>query len=219
MKKHTHKFKPSERSGWERCSCGTFHNTVPFDRSDYLGSYWDGVHRSTLEQQRYNLELFINENGESKVRAALKHCVSGSILEVAAAPGSLCRIAQEEGWEVEGVEPEDAYAAEISQHAKCPVHIGFFEDIKFDRTYNNIVALDLLEHLSDPDAFVRKAMGLLEDDGRLILMIPTVECARECDFTTPEHIWIFSEDYLREWLNPLVIEKWLDGHCVVVVEK
>jgi len=30
---------------------------------------------------------------------------------------------------------------------------------------------------------------------------------------------IWSESYLKEWLNPVVIEHWLPGHTVLVIEK
>jgi 2-polyprenyl-3-methyl-5-hydroxy-6-metoxy-1,4-benzoquinol methylase len=218
---HAHDFIPDEgHLGWEVCRiCGTAHNLNHVSRDHYLQNYWDGKVHSTLEQQRYNLEVIENENGESKVRAALKHCLPGSILEVACAPGSLLRIAQEEGWEVEGCEPDHKYAAQISEHADCPIRAGFFEDIDFERTYTNLVALDLLEHLDDPVKFIENALSWVEDGGRIILMIPTIESARPCDWETPEHIWLFSESYIREWLNPLIIETWLSGHSIIVIEK
>lgn len=226
---HTHDYIPHPLyKGWEICStCKSAHNTVRYPREGYLDNYWSSEKgHSTIEDQRYNLEVFVNEKGESKVNAVLKHVEGNSLLEIGCSPGSLLRAARNSGKfpnfesDLEGIEPDEKYLQPIMDYSGASIiWNGFFEDIDFGkRTYFSIVAMDVLEHVSDPIAFVEKCMSLLDFGGKLILMIPTIECAREQDFH-PEHVNIWSETYLREWLNPIVIEKWLDGHCVVVVEK
>ncbi len=217
---HTHNYQPSVMEGFELCqTCCTYHNLTPYPREKYLEGYWDNAKgRSTLEEQRYNVTQVLNDNGESKIGAVLKHLKPGSLLEIGCAPGSLLKEWSEQGHLAEGIEPDDNYAGLISEYSKSGVHIGFFEDIQFEHKFTNIVALDILEHVSDPESFIDKALELLEDGGRLVLMIPTAECAREQDWCE-EHIHLFSEKYLHEWLKPTVMEVWLPGHCVIVVEK
>lgn len=211
--------------GWETClECKSARNTVEFPREKYLENYWDGVQHSTIEQQRYNLEVIENEKGETKVQAVLKHCKSGPILEVACAPGSFLKHARLAGFEAEGIEPDDRYTQGICDYSDCDVTTGFFEDIYWegeDEGYPQfwtIVAMDLLEHLSNPERFVERCRDLLFEGGRLILMIPTIDTCREQDFH-PEHVNLWSQKYIQEWLKPSIIEEFLPGHTVVVVEK
>lgn len=225
---HAHDFIPDENHpGWEVCRlCGTAHNTNALPREHYLDEYWGEKHgHSSLEDQRYNLECIENENGESKVTSVLKYITGNQLLEIGCAPGSLLRAARLSGQfpsfksDVEGVEPDERYASAIMEYSDCSViHFGFFEDIEFSHTYTTIAALDVLEHIADPQPFIQKALSLLEDGGRIVLMVPTIESARPEDWH-PEHHWLFSEQYLNEWLNPITIETWLPGHCVIVVEK
>jgi len=217
---HAHRFVSSHHEQYERCvTCGTFHSKVPFPKENYLDNYWDeSKGHSTLADQRHNCEVFVNEKGESKVQAVLKYCVDDSILEVACAPGSLLYAGKQAGFFCRGIEPDHNYCAEISDYSGCDVACGFFENFKDSKKYSNIVAMDLLEHLDDPEGFVEKAMGLLEIQGRLILMLPTAETARPQDFH-PEHINLFSRRYIEEWLKPKVIEEWIPGHTILVITK
>jgi 2-polyprenyl-3-methyl-5-hydroxy-6-metoxy-1,4-benzoquinol methylase len=217
---HAHNFRPIRAAeGYELCEiCLSLHNTTPFPRENYLHNYWDESRgHSTLADQRHNCEVIKNEKGLTKVASVLQYCKPGSILEIACAPGSLLKIAREKNWEVEGCEPDEAYAGQISEYAKAPIHIGFFEDIDFGRVYSNVVALDLLEHLEDGETFIEKALSLLEDGGRLILMLPMLDTCRLQD-KHEEHIWLYTREYLTEWLNPTIFDEWYPGHTIIVIE-
>lgn len=217
---HQHLYIPSEHESFDRClECGTYKNRIPFPKENYLDNYWDeSKGHSTLQDQRHNLEVFVNENGETKVQAVLKHCVGKSILEVACAPGSFLFTAREAGFQCAGIEPDERYIANISAYSGCTVFKGFFEDISLGGGLSNIVAMDLLEHLEDGETFVQKAMSLLEVGGRLILMLPLADSCREQDFH-PEHQFLYSRKFIEEWLRPVLVEEWLPGHSVVVIEK
>jgi len=222
---HAHRFIPDHHPQYEKCAiCGTFHSIVPFPKENYLDNYWDeSKGHSTLQDQRYNLEVFVNENGESKVQAVLKHVKNTPLLEIACAPGSFLRVICDKfhGSQVVGIEPDSSYLPDIQKYVPEAFLVGkFFEDVKFpkDQSFKTIVAMDLLEHLEDGQEFIKKAMSLLEDGGRLILMLPLEDNCRPQDFC-PEHLWLYSRRYIKKWLNPILIEDWIHGHSVVVVEK
>lgn len=225
---HQHFWIPSEHENFDRClECGSYHNRIPFPKEGYLEGYWDGKEHSTLEEQRYNCENVLNEKGESKVQAVLKYCKVGPILEVACAPGSFLKAAREAGFEAEGIEPDERYSQPILDYAGCDVTTGFFEDIDLSVFPDSfcIVAMDLLEHLDDPDTFIRKCLSNLLPDGTLILMSPFLfmDGQRRVQDMHPEHMWIFSQAYLEDWLsryfNSIHFDRWLVGHEIVVLSK
>lgn len=222
---HKHIYCDSEHLQYEECIiCGSLHSKIPFDRDGYLNDYWTSEKgHSTLEDQRHNCEVVKGDNGLTKVETVLQHLRGDSLLEIACAPGSLLRAAREAGYTCEGVEPDKGYSAAVELYSGCSVLTGFFEDQDFaEKTYSTIAALDLLEHLEDGEAFVSKCISLLSDEGTLIMMSPFItedSDVRDCDYHH-EHIWLYHESFLREWLQPLfrevLFDKWTDGHNLVI---
>lgn len=219
---HEHEFTPFGHPQYDRCTaCGTLHSIVPFPRENYLQGYWGTETHSTLEDQRYNLEIHQNENHETKVDSILKYCKGRSILEIACAPGSFLKKAREAGFDCMGVEPSKEYAQSISLYAECHVADGFFEDLTLASTYDNIVAMDLLEHLEAGKEFIEKCLSLLNPGGRLILMSPFIYADGKFEerHFHPEHIWLYSQEYLTEWLSPTIYDRFEVGHEIIVVDK
>lgn len=202
---------------------GTLRLTNPKPLDYCNDPYWGVDGKSTLEDQRYNLEQHMNADGISKVDYALRRCVGNTLLEIGCAPGSLLRVARERGFKCVGVEPNLAYVGEIERHSGCSVFCGEFPAIwsLFTVGFDSIVALDVLEHVKNPEAFVFEALKLLNPGGRLVLMVPALledRLFREQDMHF-EHLHLFSEGHLREWLNPIEISRWELGHETIVVEK
>jgi 2-polyprenyl-3-methyl-5-hydroxy-6-metoxy-1,4-benzoquinol methylase len=73
---------------------------------------------------------------------------------------------------VEGVEPASDLVSPDGPH-RARIHVAPF-DATFDpgRRYSLIVMLDVLEHLPDPAAALRHALGLLEPDGVFLATVP-----------------------------------------------
>jgi 2-polyprenyl-3-methyl-5-hydroxy-6-metoxy-1,4-benzoquinol methylase len=188
--------------------------------------YWGVDGKSTLEDQRYNLEEHLNADGISKVDYVLRRCVGDTLLEIGCAPGSLLRVARERGFDAVGIEPNMSYIDAIIAHSGCTVLCGLFPDVLSvpllaGHSFDSIVAMDVLEHVDDPEAFVAAALAVLKPGGRLILMIPARlddGLYREQDMHF-EHLHLFSEKHLREWLNPVEVSRWERGHEVIIVEK
>jgi 2-polyprenyl-3-methyl-5-hydroxy-6-metoxy-1,4-benzoquinol methylase len=205
---------------------GTLRLTNPKPLDYCRDEYWGVDGKSTLEDQRYNLEQHMNADGISKVDYVLQRCVGDKLLEIGCAPGSLLRVARERGFDAVGIEPNMIYIDAIIAHSGCTVLCGLFPDVLSvpllaGRSFDSIVATDVLEHVKDPEAFVAAALNILNTGGRLILMIPArLEDGlfREQDMHF-EHIHLFSEKHLREWLNPVEVSRWELGHEVIVVEK
>jgi 2-polyprenyl-3-methyl-5-hydroxy-6-metoxy-1,4-benzoquinol methylase len=201
---------------------GTLRLTNP-NRLDYCNDpYWGVDGKSTLEDQRYNLEQHLNADGISKVDYALRRCVGNSLLEIGCAPGSLLRVARERGFNAIGIEPNEEYVDRIEKYSGCNVICGEFPSTtNIVMNFDTIVALDVLEHVKDPEAFVAAALKLLNPDGRLVLMVPALledglSRGQDKHF---EHLHLFSERHLREWLKPIEISRWELGHETIVVEK
>jgi 2-polyprenyl-3-methyl-5-hydroxy-6-metoxy-1,4-benzoquinol methylase len=100
------------------------------------------------------------------------------------------------------------------------VYHGFFEDLELTEKFDTIVAMDVLEHVPNPQRFIKKAISQLKDGGRIVLMLPAIYDDGEFDERQfhPEHLHLFSQEHLRKWLDPIIFDRWIVGHEIVVLE-
>jgi 2-polyprenyl-3-methyl-5-hydroxy-6-metoxy-1,4-benzoquinol methylase len=190
--------------------------------TDYTQPYWGVEGKSSIEEQVFNVGVFLGDNGKTKAETAMSYAVGEQLLEIGCAPGEILRQAVAKGFAVVvGLEPCPEHIEFIESHSNAAVICRSFEDFDTDLTYDTIIALDVLEHVPDPEAFVDKAFSLLNSKGRLILMTPVLGPDipwRDCDFH-PEHLHLFHIDHIKEWLNPIALELWHPGHMTIVCEK
>jgi SAM-dependent methyltransferase len=97
----------------------------------------------------------------------------GRFLDVGCNMGMLLRLARTRGWEVAGVEPSPSLSS-LAATWGFPVHNCFLHEVPdSERGSFDVVALsDVLEHISDPRAFLAHASGLLRPDGVLYAKVP-----------------------------------------------
>jgi 2-polyprenyl-3-methyl-5-hydroxy-6-metoxy-1,4-benzoquinol methylase len=227
---HIHGFNPSQDyPDYEQCQeCGTLHRIKDVaPKSIYESGYWDRSGFSNLQEQVYNVSEFKNEAGLTKVEAVMQYAGKGThALELACAPGSLLKALRANYDHVVGVETDPRYHFALSEiiAGHAALVFGFFPEVSKhwpSESFDFIVGMDLLEHIADPEEFMTEILRLLKPDGTVVLMSPFQgkEPLDEGQFM-PEHILIFSEDFIREWFSEMfeevVLSKWIHNHNIVV---
>ena len=110
---------------------------------------------------------------------------------------------RDRGWDVDGIDPSSAAADIARKLYGLTIRIGFFEDVALDSTYDLVIATHILEHLMDPVKSLRKMLGLLRDDGLMLVEVP---CLTRPDlwpngYFAFEHLQYFSEVSLQNCLK------------------
>jgi 2-polyprenyl-3-methyl-5-hydroxy-6-metoxy-1,4-benzoquinol methylase len=100
------------------------------------------------------------------------------VLDLGCATGYLGRALEERGCEVHGVDI-DPEAASIAADACTRAMVADIEspeldDLLSDERFDVLVAADVLEHLRDPAATLRRLRGRLEPGGYLLATVPNV---------------------------------------------
>lgn len=96
------------------------------------------------------------------------------LLEIGCARGHLLALAQELGYDVQGIEIS-AYASEAARASGLSVFTGTIEQTFFpESSFDVIVALDVIEHVHNPLRFLEIACRYLKKEGILILETPNV---------------------------------------------
>lgn len=138
-----------------------------------------------LDQGKYT-ETYIDPNDEShkqnrsqtKTYKFIKKSINktGKYLDIGCGNGKLLILAQNDGWQVKGLELSDFYAKTIKEKFDIDVDVGNF--LKFNRPsekYDLITLRHVLEHLPDSKLALSKINELLVDGGLAVLEFPNID--------------------------------------------
>ncbi|MEK7160955.1 MAG: class I SAM-dependent methyltransferase [Patescibacteria group bacterium] len=125
------------------------------------------------------------------------------IFDVGAATGYFLDLARERGWSTGGAEIS-AYAAGIAKNKGHNIFLGDLAELKIEEKYDVVTMWDVLEHLSDPDKYLKSVFGILNDGG--ILAINTIDSGSWWAklwgknwhaILPPEHLFYYSVESLK----------------------
>lgn len=131
---------------------------------------------------------------------------AAAVLELGCGHGGLVHLLAAAGFAAEGLELDPEVVAAAERRFDVPVHRGPLEDAvergAVRASYRAVVAIDLLEHLTEPLATLRLCRRLLGADGLLFLQTPCWrgEGADWPMFSPPEHLHLFTADSLQQIL-------------------
>jgi 2-polyprenyl-3-methyl-5-hydroxy-6-metoxy-1,4-benzoquinol methylase len=113
---------------------------------------------------------------EFKVESCLEHAHGDSLLDIACGDGLMTQMFARRFATVVGVDANGTHLAEARKRLPgAEFHESLIEDLELARRFDTVTMLDLLEHVGDPVAVLRKAAGFLEDDGVLIVHVPNAQ--------------------------------------------
>lgn len=97
------------------------------------------------------------------------------ILDVGTARGYLGKILSEKGHSVAGIE-KDAATAELAKTYYHSFRLADVETFEFPyrREFDYILFADILEHLRDPAAVIRRCIPALKESGKIIISVPNI---------------------------------------------
>jgi 2-polyprenyl-3-methyl-5-hydroxy-6-metoxy-1,4-benzoquinol methylase len=152
-----------------RCTdCGTV-NQPALPRGTELHDLYravsDGAYLDEEEGRRRSARRLLNLLG--------RYVQRGRLLQVGCGHGLLLDEARRRGYEVEGVELSIEAARYAHERLGLPIREMAVEEAVFDgRSYDAILLVDVLEHLDDPVAALRRLRALLAPGGVLLVVTP-----------------------------------------------
>lgn len=150
--------------------CGfVFANPVP-DPEAIAGFY------AALADEEYSME---DEGRGRNFRVILRRLrgfvpPGSSLLDVGAASGIFLNLAREEGFRVTGIEPSAALVADARERYGLELFRGSAEQFVSREKFAAITLLDVLEHVTDPDAFLSVLERFLAPGGTLVVVTPDI---------------------------------------------
>lgn len=190
----------------------------------YGEDYWNSDSPKTRGYASYAEEAHLYLKTFRKRSRFVKRFVPGQqlrVLDIGCAAGFFLQVMQEQGHEVRGIE----LSSDIAEHAvealgADRVHVGTLETLLenpktgFERHSFDLITLwDVVEHVPDPQSFLRQARELLRPDGVLILETQNVDSrfaralgSRWQHFKHEEHLYHFNPSTIRTLLDQTAFE-------------
>ena len=166
-------------------------------RALYADGFWEREKAGELAHYREQAEWWrMTHNDWLGVLESANGGQPGALLDVGAGYGMFLERALRRGWDALGIEPS-LTAAEYADPEGRRVFRGAFEDYKPGwmgvNRFDAVTALWVLEHLTDPLAFLDRCRGLLKPRGLLMLVVPnewTMAQARANTVTARPYWWL-----------------------------
>jgi len=158
--------------------CGLVYTNPTRELSDYEGEAAARMRRLMRPAERPT-EKYLVKSARRAVAAmdVLSDLLQPGVrlLDVGCAAGRLLLPARERGCEVEGVEPERAFAEFTREAVGCPVHECLLEDAPLEPgSFDVIAASHVLEHTASPSAFLGRVCELLRPGGHVFVEVPDI---------------------------------------------
>lgn len=176
----------------------------------------DELHReyAACTDEAYRSESISRSiNAYLSLRTLKKFVSRGRLLEVGPAAGYFLNAARVD-FDVVGVEPSLWACRHIRERFNIEVHPGTMEAAAFlaPETFDAVVMMDVIEHLTDPQAALRRAAELLRPGGILHLVTPDIGglmarlCGRHWWGLRPAHLYYFDRVTLPRMLEQAGLE-------------
>lgn len=155
------------------------------------------------------LEKFLAKQGNGLYRPQGR-----SVLEVGCGTGSFLFLLQATGWDVQGLEPDEAYGQAAAEYYNIPISPALLEEYSDGRLYDLTCSFQVIEHVTDPAAFLCEQRKRMKPDGLMFIDCPSLE--RMLDdpdhFFWDVHINSFTPQTLSGFLEKSGFEPLEVGH-------
>lgn len=134
----------------------------------------------------------------------------GKLLDVGCATGFFIDEASKRGWQVEGLDVSSFSVRYAQVHFGLTTYHGSLTSLDFEAgAYDAVTMWDVIEHVPDPAAYVRRAAELLRSGGVISLATPDIDSLparlagrRWVGYKlSEEHVYYFSVQSLTRMLN------------------
>jgi 2-polyprenyl-3-methyl-5-hydroxy-6-metoxy-1,4-benzoquinol methylase len=210
----------------DQCSM-IYANPVPVEMA--TGNFYDRAGSEYLTPEKLESD-YADVRFERELRLFRAHCQRGSVLDVGCSSGGfLYQLKQRfpDDYKILGT---DVSTEPLAHAAKMgvPVARGEFLTQTFDAQFDAVTFWAVMEHLSDPKAFLKKAVSILKPGGCCFILTPNLNSlavrliGAKYRYIFPEHLNYFTAQTMRKFaetelavvqiksthFNPLVI--WQD---------
>lgn len=141
-----------------------------------------------------------------KIKNFFDNTDNTSLLDIGCSTGWITNVAKDIGFKVTGLEA-NPYVAEYGR-TKYGIDVieGYIEDLDSDQKYSAVTMFHVLEHIADPSKMLERINLLLDEKGKLLIVVPNSKSLgtgifKRCyNWNVPHHISFFSPETIKDIL-------------------
>jgi len=134
---------------------------------------------------------------------------NGRLLDVGCGNGEFLAYMRSLGWDVFGVEPDEAAVRAARDRFDLVIYHGTLETVQLPEAFfDSVIMNHAIEHVPDPIETMRKCHALLKPEGRIHLLTPNTDSLGHRLFgiswrglEPPRHYHLFTADTLKRCLR------------------
>jgi SAM-dependent methyltransferase len=176
---------------------------------DEIAAYDPEFTKKTREnsRDRYEKEEFqVRDYEDTRDYLRSAYPRRGRLLEIGCSMGFLLAKFRQDGWEVEGIEPNKGYCQFIEEYHGIKASPTILEEANWpDASVDVVVMLHVIEHVPDPHHTLEEIFRVLKPGGCLVVETPRYDSLmfkmlrhRERSVSCDGHIYFFTTETLRE---------------------
>ncbi len=194
-----------------RCeTCGLFETLPPLEEKDIENLYTRYYTRTGIDPAKIQKnfppinQLALWWEGNHRLHYGLPRGNGEKVLKIGCGDGKSLLFLKARGYEPHGIET-DRNVAKVRDALGLSIHIGTIETAPFpEKTFDIIIANQLIEHILDLDSFLEHAKKMLKENGVFLVSTPNGESAyrkilgrKWVHWHIPYHQQIFSKKSMR----------------------
>jgi SAM-dependent methyltransferase len=173
-------------------------------------SYFGGGEGNSGYSQYESQESEYLATFREDVRRIGEFLPEGRILEVGCGYGYFLQCALDAGYDAYGIDLSPAAVKRAAERYRGRVFLGLLDEVPQiqEQTFDVIFASHLIEHITEPGAFLRTASRMLRPGGLIVMVTPNIKSllarlsgSRWVSFKIPEHVSYFDPTTITELLS------------------
>ncbi len=134
--------------------------------------YWDGAKQENIYLDE-KIEERTKRDFKKKLKFINKHVAKGSLFDVGCGTGQFLKLAEDDGWDVCGLDISAQAARLAREKYGVRVFVGRPEEIDLaGKCFDCVTMWDVVEHLKDPRASLAVLASKIKEGGILVIRTP-----------------------------------------------
>jgi len=129
--------------------------------------YTSGAYRDYVDARPMKIRHF-----EDRLSEIVDRVRPGRLLDVGCSCGYFMEVAASRGFDVQGVEFSRSAIAAANANLRSRIFEGTLDEMPVNGMFDVVSAFDLIEHVQDPRALLRRCAGVLKPGGALVISTP-----------------------------------------------
>src|SRR3989344_5074320 len=146
----------------------------------------------------------------------LRYKQKGSLFDIGGGIGILMGIMKRKGWDVNGIEASGSGVHNAKRISGVNMSYGDFLKYKIKKKCDVVTANHVIEHVDNPNLFLKKMGHMLKNDGIILLGLPN---AGSIEFKILRKRWVSLVPSMHIWqFSPSTIKRLLENNNFKVID-